>query len=110
MASRPGAHDLTTGPIAKTLAVFALPTLASNILQSLNGSINAIWVGRLLGERVEHRLRSWRVGSEARVDHDERPAITEVVQHFLDFPPVRAVAVMMTVEEVIPFGVPFFLV
>lgn len=50
MASRPGAHDLTTGPIAKTLAVFALPTLASNILQSLNGSINAIWVGRFLGE------------------------------------------------------------
>jgi putative MATE family efflux protein len=50
MASRPGAHDLTTGPIAKTLAVFALPTLAANILQSLNGSINAIWVGRFLGE------------------------------------------------------------
>ncbi|WP_298673544.1 MATE family efflux transporter [uncultured Sphingomonas sp.] len=30
--------------------MFALPTLASNILQSLNGSINAIWVGRFLGE------------------------------------------------------------
>ena len=50
MASRPGARDLTTGPIAKTLAVFALPTLAANVLQSLNGSINAIWVGRFLGE------------------------------------------------------------
>ena len=48
--SRPGARDLTTGPIGATLLVFALPTLASNILQSLNGSINAIWVGRLLGE------------------------------------------------------------
>lgn len=27
-----------------------MPTLASNILQSLNGSINSIWVGRFLGE------------------------------------------------------------
>ena len=43
-------HDLTTGPIGSTLMAFALPTLASNILQSLNGSINAIWVGRFLGE------------------------------------------------------------
>ena len=43
-------RDLTTGPIGRTLLLFALPTLASNILQSLNGSINAIWVGRFLGE------------------------------------------------------------
>jgi putative MATE family efflux protein len=41
---------LTEGPIAKTLLAFALPTLASSILQSLNGTVNAIWVGRLLGE------------------------------------------------------------
>ncbi|WP_281822739.1 MATE family efflux transporter [Sphingobium sp. BS19] len=32
------------------MLVFALPTLASNVLQSLNGSINSIWVGRFLGE------------------------------------------------------------
>jgi putative MATE family efflux protein len=50
MAGRPGQRDLTTGPIARTLLVFALPTLGSSILQSLNGSINAVWVGRLLGE------------------------------------------------------------
>lgn len=43
-------HDLTQGPITRTLLVFALPTLGSNILQSLNGSINSIWVGRFLGE------------------------------------------------------------
>ena len=49
MAS-PGQGDLTTGPIGRTLIAFALPTLGSNILQSLNGSINAIWVGRFLGE------------------------------------------------------------
>lgn len=48
----PHAHqrDLTTGPIGPTLLAFALPTLGSNILQSLNGSINTIWVGRFLGE------------------------------------------------------------
>jgi len=45
-----GQRDLTVGPIGSTLVLFALPTLGSNILQSLNGSINAIWVGRLLGE------------------------------------------------------------
>src|SRR6478752_9099819 len=42
--------DLTQGSIGPTLLKFALPTLASSILQSLNGSVNAIWVGRLLGE------------------------------------------------------------
>ncbi len=46
----PGQRDLTTGPIGRTLIAFALPTLGSNILQSLNGSINAVWVGRFLGE------------------------------------------------------------
>lgn len=48
--ARPGQRDLTTGPIGATLLAFALPTLGSNILQSLNGSINTIWVGRFLGE------------------------------------------------------------
>jgi putative MATE family efflux protein len=43
-------HDLTQGRIASTLLAFALPTLASNVLQSLSGSFNAIWVGRFLGE------------------------------------------------------------
>jgi putative MATE family efflux protein len=42
--------DLTAGPIARTLLVFAIPTLLTNILQSLSGTINSIWVGRLIGE------------------------------------------------------------
>ena len=49
-AGPPKRKDLTTGPITRTLILFALPTLGSNILQSLNGSINAIWVGQILGE------------------------------------------------------------
>src|SRR6478672_8521397 len=44
--------DLTQGPIGSTLLKFALPTLASSILQSLNGTINAIWVGQFLGENA----------------------------------------------------------
>ena len=44
--------DLTRGPIARTLVGFALPVLGSNVLQSLNGSVNAVWVGRLLGEEA----------------------------------------------------------
>jgi putative MATE family efflux protein len=41
---------LTEGAIGKTLVKFALPILAGNVLQSLNGSVNAIWVGHGLGE------------------------------------------------------------
>ncbi|MCA8867583.1 MAG: MATE family efflux transporter [Rhodobacteraceae bacterium] len=47
---RNGQHDLTKGAIPLTMALFALPTLGSSVLQSLNGSINAVWVGRFLGE------------------------------------------------------------
>lgn len=50
MPARRKTGDLTKGPIAKTLLVFALPVLGSNVLQSLNGSVNAVWVGRFLGE------------------------------------------------------------
>src|SRR6476469_10051364 len=45
-----GQRDLTSGPIAATLLAFALPTLGSSVLQSLNGSVNAVWVGQFLGE------------------------------------------------------------
>src|SRR3954469_24881150 len=48
----PGRGDLTQGSIGPTLLTFALPTLASSILQSLNGTVNAIWVGRFLGENA----------------------------------------------------------
>lgn len=48
--ARPGpAGNLTEGPILRTLARFSAPTLMANVLQSLNGTVNAIWVGRLLG-------------------------------------------------------------
>lgn len=42
--------DLTQGPLLKTLALFSLPVLMGNVLQSLNASINTVWIGRLLGE------------------------------------------------------------
>lgn len=42
--------DLTRGPIFKTLLLFSVPMLIGNVLQTLNGSVNAVWVGRLLGE------------------------------------------------------------
>jgi arsenate reductase (glutaredoxin) len=43
-------RSLTEGSISRGLLLFALPILYGNILQSLNGSVNAIWVGRFLGE------------------------------------------------------------
>jgi putative MATE family efflux protein len=42
-------HDLTHGPITKTLLVFSLPVLGGNVLQSLNGSVNQFWVSHTLG-------------------------------------------------------------
>jgi putative MATE family efflux protein len=47
--NRRPAPVLTEGPIARTLILFSLPILGSSILQSLNASINAIWIGRLIG-------------------------------------------------------------
>lgn len=44
-----GPHDLTGGPVLQTLIAFSVPTLAANLLQSLNGTVNSIWVGRLIG-------------------------------------------------------------
>lgn len=51
---RAGRHPgkLTEGPIARTLLLFSLPILGGNMLQSLNGSVNTLWVGRLLGQNA----------------------------------------------------------
>ena len=46
----PRRGDLTQGPLFKTLALFSLPVLLGNVLQSLNASVNTVWIGRLLGE------------------------------------------------------------
>ncbi|HET9329679.1 MAG TPA: MATE family efflux transporter [Steroidobacteraceae bacterium] len=43
-------RSLTEGSIPVGLFRFALPILFANILQSLNASVNSIWVGRFLGE------------------------------------------------------------
>jgi putative MATE family efflux protein len=42
--------SLTEGSISRGLLRFALPILFANMLQSLNGSVNSIWVGHFLGE------------------------------------------------------------
>lgn len=44
--------DLTRGPILKTLIAFSIPLLIGNLIQTINGTINAIWVGRLIGENA----------------------------------------------------------
>jgi putative MATE family efflux protein len=44
-----GGRDLTQGPITRTLLVFSLPLLGGNALQSLNGTVNQIWVSHTLG-------------------------------------------------------------
>ncbi len=48
--SRGARRDLTKGPITRTLLMFSLPLLGGNALQSLNGTVNQIWVSHTLGE------------------------------------------------------------
>jgi putative MATE family efflux protein len=43
-------YSLTEGSIPRALLAFALPILAGNVMQSVNGSVNAVWVGKFLGE------------------------------------------------------------
>lgn len=50
MALSARSPSLTEGPIARTLLLFSLPILGANVLQSLNASINMIWIGHYLGE------------------------------------------------------------
>jgi putative MATE family efflux protein len=51
MAEGPArAGDLTQGPILRTLILFSVPAILSNVLQTLGQTINTIWVGQLLGE------------------------------------------------------------
>ena len=45
-----GGRDLTDGPITRTLLLFSLPLLGGNALQSLNVTVNQIWVSHTLGE------------------------------------------------------------
>lgn len=47
--SVPRRGDLTQGPILRTLVGFSIPTLLSNILHVVGGTISMIWVGQLLG-------------------------------------------------------------
>src|SRR5205814_1663891 len=49
MRGGPMRRNLTEGPITKTLLVFSLPLLGGNALQSLNGTVNQIWVSHTLG-------------------------------------------------------------
>ncbi|MNU29742.1 Multidrug export protein MepA [compost metagenome] len=49
-ASRTPQRDLLSGRISTTLMAFSLPTLGAAVLQSVNGSVNAVWVGHTLGE------------------------------------------------------------
>lgn len=44
--------NLTDGPIMRTLIMFSVPTLLSNGLQALNGTVNSMWVGQLIGEEA----------------------------------------------------------
>lgn len=75
---------MTEGPIGKNLLLFALPIMAGNIAQSLNGSVNAIWIGRYLGEEAmtaaanANSIMFFLIGSGVRhrhgLDHPDRPS------------------------------------
>src|SRR6185312_9890798 len=43
-------RSLTEGSISRRLLAFAFPILVGNVLQSLDVTVNSIWIGRYLGE------------------------------------------------------------
>ena len=43
-------RTLIEGSLSRGLILFALPILCGNVLQTVNGSINSVWVGQYLGE------------------------------------------------------------
>jgi len=45
-------QDFTEGNIAKQIIDFTLPIMLGNVLMSVYGIINLIWVGRLLGHKA----------------------------------------------------------
>jgi Na+-driven multidrug efflux pump len=48
--------SLTEGSVPRALMLFSLPILFGNVLQSLNGSVNSIWVGKYLGAATAHAV------------------------------------------------------
>ena len=40
---------LTQGPVTRSLLAFAMPTIVANLLQTFNLTINAMWLGHLVG-------------------------------------------------------------
>lgn len=43
-------RSLTEGSISQRLFLFAMPILVGNVLQTLDASVNSVWIGRYLGE------------------------------------------------------------
>lgn len=50
--SAPPPGTLINGPVARSLLAFAVPAIAASALQTLNLSINAMWVGQLIGPQA----------------------------------------------------------
>jgi putative MATE family efflux protein len=46
----PPSRSLLEGSLSRGLFFFALPILCGNVLQTVNGSVNTVWVGQFLGE------------------------------------------------------------
>jgi putative MATE family efflux protein len=46
----PVSRSLLEGSLSRGLLLFALPILCGNVLQTLNGSVNTVWIGQFLGE------------------------------------------------------------
>lgn len=44
-----GVRDLNSAPVGRTLLLFSLPVMASNMLQQANVVVNSIWVSHMLG-------------------------------------------------------------
>ncbi len=52
MAQEKGAMDMTRGPIAKTILLYALPLIAGNMMQQLYNTVDSLIVGNVVGDNA----------------------------------------------------------
>jgi hypothetical protein len=65
----PAKYSFTAGSIPRALVAFSLPILFGNVLQSINGSVNAVWVratGAVMAPLIMLAISLWGV----RVTHN----------------------------------------
>ena len=53
-------HELTKGPVMKTMLLFAVPMILGDLLQQCYNIADTLIVGRFLGDYADFMCKDWR--------------------------------------------------